>query len=85
LTLLGGGAFGNELHWIYDTIWQTHKKYAKVGCGLKKVSLVLFNTRSLLERFPEQLKQNNIPYTRIEYKGNQPTQIDSWSPKNSKI
>lgn len=38
LTLIGGGAFGNEEHWILDSLQKTIRKFKNVPLDIKIVS-----------------------------------------------
>jgi len=65
LTMLGGGAFGNNKDWILSSIINAHKKwgYKDYSC-LEKVSLVLSsNTHQILPTLKESLEKEQIPYS----------------------
>jgi len=42
LTMVGGGAFGNELDWIFEAIIQAHRRWGLEGGSLKKVYVIAF-------------------------------------------
>jgi len=44
LTMIGGGAFGNEKSWIFEAIVQAHRRWAVEGMSsLKKVFIITYN------------------------------------------
>jgi hypothetical protein len=65
LTLVGGGAFGNKLDWIYDSIISAHQRWGKQNTSLRKVTLVLFKSSELLPRCLEIFKTAGIPYNNL--------------------
>jgi len=74
LTLIGGGAFGNQRKWIYSSILESHLKYANdANSSLAKVTLILFRVGELEPGFLEELEKNNVPYELTVYKELQPT------------
>ena len=65
LTLIGGGAFGNDLNIIFDEIIYAHKKIGldERNGVLKKVYLWTFKKTRELEMFVGKLKDAGIKYT----------------------
>lgn len=71
LTLIGGGVFGNDKSWIYNSIIKAHKKYGIKKSGLETVYVVFYSYFDLEEGFPTNLRQNKIPFRWVEYKSNE--------------
>ena len=65
MTLIGGGAFGNDLNIIFDEIIYAHKKIGldERNGVLKKVYLWTFKKTRELEMFVGKLKDAGIKYT----------------------
>lgn len=68
LTLIGGGAFGNDKAWIFDSIFYAHQKWSRNDSSeLQKVTLLLYNPTDISKVFLNKLRINNIPYTLVAY------------------
>eukprot|EP01128_Nolandella_sp_AFSM9_P007844 TRINITY_DN442_c0_g1_i1.p1 TRINITY_DN442_c0_g1~~TRINITY_DN442_c0_g1_i1.p1 ORF type:complete len:197 (-),score=38.78 TRINITY_DN442_c0_g1_i1:23-613(-) len=69
LTLLGGGAFGNQKDWIFETIIQVHSTYARhPDSHIEVVSISLFNDTDLWGGAFNKFQEAKIPYKFIVYK-----------------
>eukprot|EP01089_Gocevia_fonbrunei_P018558 TRINITY_DN6303_c0_g1_i1.p1 TRINITY_DN6303_c0_g1~~TRINITY_DN6303_c0_g1_i1.p1 ORF type:complete len:489 (-),score=94.01 TRINITY_DN6303_c0_g1_i1:24-1490(-) len=68
LTLIGGGAFGNNKAWIYEAILKAHLKWANHPASkLETVSLVLFAEKDVFPEWTTHLNKYGIPYQWKEY------------------
>jgi len=73
LTLIGGGAFSNDLEWIYDTILRAHIKWtSNSNCQLSRVYLVLFNSSDVRSSFLDDLEHTGVPFRFIKYEKGEP-------------
>uniref|UniRef100_A0A6B2LGJ6 Macro domain-containing protein n=1 Tax=Arcella intermedia TaxID=1963864 RepID=A0A6B2LGJ6_9EUKA len=63
LTLVGGGAFGNNKKWIYEALITAHKKWGqKNKSAIQHVSLILYNPSDFEEQLIDLLKHHDIDY-----------------------
>lgn len=61
LTLIGGGAFGNDKEKIFEAIVKAHKKYTSLKSNsIEEVVLVLFSEWDYCASFKETLQNENI-------------------------
>uniref|UniRef100_A0A6B2L562 Uncharacterized protein n=1 Tax=Arcella intermedia TaxID=1963864 RepID=A0A6B2L562_9EUKA len=63
LTLIGGGAFGNEKEWIYQSIVNAHQKWGVAGKSLQKVYLILWDYNEQPKELEQSLKQLGVQVT----------------------
>jgi len=79
LTMIGGGAFGNDKAWIFDSIFYAHQKWARMeSCELQKVTLLLYNPTDVSKVFLNKFRQNGIPYTLVAYHNCKRTVIEEY-------
>jgi len=80
LTLIGGGAFGNEKKWIYEAMLNAHMLWANnpASC-LEKVTLVLFSQKDIYENFTTMLKEKRVPFKWFEYVDEERTLKDAFA------
>jgi len=68
LTLIGGGAFGNNRKQIYNALLNAHLKYAQnTENTLEKVTLLLFRITELENGFLDDLEKHQVPHSLIVY------------------
>jgi len=68
LTLVGGGAFGNEFPAIFKAIHNAHVQWSKhTQCKLKKVVLVLFGQNKEVPQFMQALANSNVSVSYLIY------------------
>jgi len=63
LTLVGGGAFGNNKEWIYDAILSAHRRWGIHASSLRLVTLVLFKGSDLHKSGLDKFRKVGIDYT----------------------
>ena len=70
LTLIGGGAFGNDLQTIFIEILNAHKRIAlhRNNTTLKKVELFLFKKPDFIGGFLDKLVTDGIKFTCVGVK-----------------
>jgi len=78
LTLIGGGAFGNDREMIYSALLDAHLNWTQHSkCTLEKVSIVLFRADELVDKFLNSLVEHKVPYLYEWYKGDGSVEIKS--------
>lgn len=69
LTLIGGGAFGNDFGIIFDEIIRAHEEVglSKINCALKEVHIVMYSSVPGVDEFEEKLVAKKLPFKHIGY------------------
>ena len=73
LTLLGGGAFGNEKRWIFESIYKVHQLYSRhPKSQIEKVTLSLFSDSDLWPNCFNKMEELDMPFEFHVYEKGQP-------------
>ena len=69
LTLIGGGAFGNDFDIIFDEILEAHENVglSSYNCTVKEVHIILYSSVTGIDDFEEKLTMKKYPFKHIGY------------------
>jgi len=86
LTLVGGGAFGNEKEWIFEAIFAAHKRWGKhAESALEKVTIALFNENDLWPGTFKRMTGLLIPFTFTVYEAGKARLVKEFDGKPPQV